>query len=239
MRIITLYTLCTVWVLLLVSCSRNEPEKKLQTAPPTTTEQPEGATPPASENSTVVLVLGNSLAAGYGLDPDDAFPHLIQRRLDSLGWAVDVINAGLSGETTAAGARRIEWLLRRKIDVLIIELGGNDGLRGITPDVTKQNLQVIFDKTRAIYPEVRFIIAGMQIPPNLGQEYTGQFRQIFSQLAEENDAALIPFLLEGVGGVAHLMQNDGIHPTREGQRNVAENVWVVLEPILRTFIPPS
>ena len=184
-------------------------------------------------------MLGNSLAAGYGLDPDDSFPALIQQKLDSLNWEIEVINAGLSGETSAAGLRRIDWLLRRKIDVLILELGGNDGLRGITPDVTKQNLQGIIDKTREQYPEVRIIIAGMQIPPNLGQEYTGVFRDLFPQLADKNGAVLIPFLLEGVGGVPHLMQRDGIHPTAEGHRIVAKNVWDVLEPVLSELNPPS
>jgi acyl-CoA thioesterase-1 len=179
-----------------------------------------------------VLFLGNSLSAGYGVEPDSAFPNLIKARIDSLGWSIEIVNAGLSGETTSGGLRRIDWLLRRRIDVLVLELGGNDGLRGIPTEVTRANLQAIIDKTRARHPDAEIILAGMQIPPNLGHEYTREFRQIYPSLAEENDTHLIPFLLEGVGGVARLMQGDGIHPTEEGHRVVAENVWDILGVVL-------
>ncbi|WP_245772044.1 arylesterase [Rhodothermus profundi] len=179
-----------------------------------------------------MLVLGNSLAAGYGLSPDEAFPAILQRKVDSLGWPVRILNAGLSGETSAGGLRRIDWLLRERIDVLILELGANDGLRGIDPEVTRQNLQGIIDKVRARYPEADIILAGMQLPPNLGPAYTAAFRALYPELARANNAYLIPFLLEGVGGVPELNQADGIHPTAEGQRIVAENVWRVLRPVL-------
>ncbi len=179
-----------------------------------------------------ILFLGNSLTAGYGLPPAQAFPNLIQQKIDSLGWNFVGINAGLSGETSTAGLRRLKWLLRRKVDVLVLELGGNDVLRGFALEHTKKNLQAIIDTTKNIYPDVKIVIAGMQAPPNLGQEYTRQFRSIFPELAKKNDALLIPFLLEGVGGVRELNLPDGIHPTAEGHEIVADNVWTVLKPLL-------
>lgn len=179
-----------------------------------------------------VLVLGNSIAAGSGVDPKQAFPALLQQKVDSLGWNVRIVNAGLSGETTAGGRRRLDWLLRQPVDVLLIELGGNDGLRGVDPGTTQRNLQAMIDTARAHYPDVRILLAGMQIPPNLGPEYTKTFKQIYPTLAEKNDVALIPFLLEGVGGVDSLMQSDGMHPNAAGHRRVATNVWNELKPIL-------
>lgn len=186
-------------------------------------------------NEKTILFLGNSLSAGYGLDPDLAFPALIQQKIDSLGWNFNVINAGLSGETSAGGLRRVDWLLQRRIDVLVLELGANDGLRGITLDLTEKNLQAIIDRAKSKYPQVKIVIAGMQVPPNLGQEYASQFRRLYSDLAKQNEAVLIPFLLEGVGGVPQLNLPDGIHPTAEGHRIVAKNVWEVLMPLLKTM----
>jgi len=183
-----------------------------------------------------VVVLGNSLAAGYGLDPEQAFPALLQQKVDSLAWNVVVVNAGVSGETTAGGLSRIDWLLRERVDVLILELGGNDGLRGIATEVTQQNLQAIINKTRDRYAEARVVLAGMQVPTNLGPIYTERFRNLYPELARENDVALIPFLLEGVGGISALNQSDGIHPTAEGHRIVAENVWETLRPVLASLI---
>ncbi|MFQ5708025.1 MAG: arylesterase [bacterium] len=176
--------------------------------------------------------MGNSLTAGFGLNPAQAFPNLIQQKIDSLGWKFEVVNAGLSGETSAGGLRRIDWLLKRKIDVLVLELGGNDVLRGIPLDVTRQNLQAIIDKTRGKYPEVKLVIAGLQAPPNLGQAYTLQFKRLFPALAKKNHAALIPFLLQEVGGVPELNQPDRIHPTAEGHKIVAKNVWQILKAVL-------
>ncbi|MFQ5825410.1 MAG: arylesterase, partial [bacterium] len=173
----------------------------------------------------IILFLGNSLTAGYGLDPAQSFPSLIQQKIDTLGWNFEVINAGLSGETSSGGLRRINWLLNRKIDVLVLELGGNDALRGILVDITKKNLQSIIEETKSKYPNVKIVIAGMMAPPNLGQDYTSQFRSIFPELAEKNDALLLPFLLEGVGGNPELNLPDGIHPTAQGHKIVAENVW--------------
>lgn len=185
--------------------------------------------------SKAILFLGNSLTAGYGLDPSLAFPALIQQKIDSLGWAFEVTNAGLSGETTSGGLRRADWLLKKKIDVLVLELGGNDALRGIALELTKENLQAIIEKVKRKYPGVQVVIAGMQAPPNLGQEYTAQFRAIFQELAKKNEAWLIPFLLEGVGGVPELNLPDHIHPTAAGHRIVAENVWKVLRPLLESM----
>ncbi len=182
--------------------------------------------------SQTILFLGNSLTAGYGLDESVAFPSLIQQRLDSLGWEFRVVNAGLSGETSAGGVRRIDWLLKQKVDLLVLELGGNDALRGIDLSVTRKNLQRIIDKTIARYPDARIVIAGMQVPANLGQTYTAAFEEIFPALARENETYLIPFLLEGVGGIRELNLPDGIHPTAAGHQIVAENVWKVLQPVL-------
>jgi acyl-CoA thioesterase-1 len=179
-----------------------------------------------------ILILGDSLAAGSGVELEEAFPALVQNKIDAAGLKYEVVNAGVSGDTTAGGLRRIDWLLRRKIDVLLLELGGNDGLRGIPPATSRTNLQTIIDRTRAKYPQVKILIAGMQMPPNMGEEYNSAFRKIFPDLAKANKAALVPFLLEGVGGKAEFNLPDQIHPNPEGHRIVADNVWKVLEPLL-------
>jgi acyl-CoA thioesterase-1 len=179
-----------------------------------------------------VVVLGDSLAAGLGVDPSQAFPALLQGKIDADGIAATVINAGVSGDTSADGLNRIHWLLKRKIDVLVLELGGNDGLRGIPVSATKTNLQTIIDSLKQKYPTARVIVAGMQMPPNMGETYTKAFKELFPELAEKNHAALIPFLLEGVGGRPELNQPDHIHPTAEGHKIVADNVWRALKPIL-------
>ena len=180
-----------------------------------------------------MLFFGTSLTAGLGLEPEEAYPALIQRRIDSAGLGYRVVNGGVSGETSAAGLRRIDWLLQEPVGVLVLELGANDALRGQDVAAAKANLQAIIDRTRARYPEVRVVVAGMEAPPNLGGRYTREFRDLFVTLARDNRAALIPFLLEGVGGVPELNQPDGIHPTAGGARVVADNVWRVLAPVLR------
>jgi acyl-CoA thioesterase-1 len=187
----------------------------------------------ASSATPVVLFLGNSLTAGYGLTAEEAYPALIQRKIDEAGYPFRVVNAGVSGETSAGGLRRIDWLLRQPVAVLVLALGANDALRGHDLESTRANLQAIIDRTRATYPDAAIVIAGMQAPPNLGADYTERFRRMFVELAEANDAALIPFLLEGVAAVPELNQQDGIHPTAEGQKILAENVWRTLEPVLR------
>ena len=179
-----------------------------------------------------ILFFGNSLTAGYGLEPSQAFPALIQNKIDSLNLPYTTINAGVSGETSSGGNSRIDWILRQPIDVFVLELGANDGLRGIPVTETKKNLQSIIDKVKAKYPQAKVIIAGMQVPPNMGPQYSADFRALFPALAKENGAALIPFLLEGVGGEAALNLEDGIHPTAEGHGILAQTIWRVLQPQL-------
>ena len=203
----------------------------------------QGAAAAAADTETaVLLVFGDSIADGYGLEREQAFPALVQQRIAARGWPVEVVNAGLSGETSAAGLRRIGWLLRRRYDYVLLELGANDGLRGLPPAATRKNLQAIVDRVKEKNPAVRFVIAGMRIPPNLGARYADEFAAIFPRLAADNEAALIPFLLEGVGGVPELNLPDGIHPAAAGHEILADNVWKVLEPMLATryqALPPS
>jgi len=188
-------------------------------------------------DSVQVLFLGNSLTAGYGLSANEAYPAILQRRVDSLRWPVIMINAGVSGDTSSGGLRRLEWYLEAPPDILVVALGANDGLRGISPSLTKKNLIQIIHKTREANPKAGIMIAGMEVPPNLGPVFQEEFRLIFPSVAEELDVDLIPFLLEGVGGVHKLNQSDRIHPTAEGQRQLADNVWEVLESVLRKLIP--
>ncbi|MBT8295876.1 MAG: arylesterase, partial [Gramella sp.] len=185
------------------------------------------------ENTKVILFFGDSLTAGYGLEQGEAFPEIIQQKIDSLSLDYKVVNAGLSGETTSGGKNRIDWVLKQNVDIFVLELGANDGLRGIPLKETRNNLQEIIDFVRKENPEIEIILAGMQIPPNMGQDYTTGFRNIFPELAEENNIELIPFLLEDVAGIPELNQQDGIHPTAEGQKILAENVWEVLKPELQ------
>ena len=197
------------------------------------TAQPEGRVKAeAPPEKKTVVVLGDSLAAGFGVEPSQAFPALLQEKINAAGLNYTVVNAGVSGDTSSDGLNRINWLLKRKIDVLILELGGNDGLRGIPAATTKANLQSIIDRVKQKYPDAKIAVAGMQMPPNMGETYTTAFRKLFQELAEKNQAALVPFLLEGVGGKPELNQPDHIHPTAEGHKIVADNVWKVLKPVL-------
>jgi len=181
-----------------------------------------------------IVVLGDSITAGFGLeDPDQAYPALLQRKIDAAGLRYTVANAGLSGDTTAGGLRRVDWALGDGADVLIIALGGNDGLRGLSPRQTEENLLGIIKKARAKSPAIAVIIAGMQMPENMGREFVEKFSAVFPRVAQEAGVTLMPFLLDGVGGVPELNQADFIHPTPEGQKKVAENVWRVLEGVLR------
>lgn len=186
-----------------------------------------------AQDKKTILIFGDSITAGYGIDSQQAFPALIQERIDSLGMAYDVINGGLSGETSAGGLRRIDWVLQRPVDIMILELGGNDGLRGIDLTSTKQNLQQIVDKAWEKNSDMIIILAGMQVPPNLGTDYTKEFANIYPDLARENNLPLIPFILEKVGGRPELNLPDGIHPTAEGHKLVAETVWETLYPIIK------
>lgn len=184
------------------------------------------------EKAKIILCFGNSLTEGYGLKPEESYPSLLQNRIDSLELNYRVVNAGISGETTAGGKGRLGWVLKNKVDIFILELGANDGLRGIPIKETKRNLQSIIDTVQLKIPDVKIVLAGMQIPPNLGEKYTQEFKAIFPALAEENSVHLIPFLLQGVAGETELNQEDGIHPTAEGTKLVLENVWKVLVPVL-------
>ncbi|WP_240915417.1 arylesterase [Polaribacter sp. 20A6] len=189
-----------------------------------------------TENSSVktIVFFGDSLTAGYGLeDVNDAFPGIIQQKIDSLQLNYSIVNSGVSGETTSGGKNRIDWVLNQKPTIFILELGANDGLRGVPLKQSKENLQDIIDAVKKKYPDTIIVLAGMQIPPNMGQDYTTEFKNMFPDLATKNDLYLIPFLLEDVGGLSDLNQKDGIHPTKEGHQILAKNVWSVLKPILK------
>ena len=179
-----------------------------------------------------IIFFGNSITAGYGLDLSEAFPARIQEKIDSMNVPYKVVNAGVSGETSSGGRSRIDWILKQQVDIFVLELGGNDGLRGIPISETKKNLQTIIDKVKAKNPAAKIIIAGMQIPPNMGKKYTSAFRSMYPDLAKQNNISLVPFILEGVGGKAELNLEDGIHPTAEGHRILANNVWSVLQDLL-------
>jgi acyl-CoA thioesterase-1 len=192
---------------------------------------------PGGDEVKTIIFFGDSLTAGYGLDPSQAFPALVQEKINARGWKFRAVNAGLSGETTAGGLRRIDWVLQRPIAVFVLELGANDGLRGLPVEEAKKNLQAIIERVRGKYPHVKLVLAGMRAPTNLGKDYTTRFREVFPELASANQAALIPFLLAGVGGVPELNLPDGIHPTPAGHKIVADNVWNVLEPVLQSLQP--
>lgn len=218
LRSILLSALCAA----IVGCEqpRDEPAPD---PPPPSPEMPQRS----------VLFLGTSLTAGYGLDPEQAYPALIQKKIDSAGLDYRVINAGVSGETSAGALRRVDWLLQQPVSVMVVETGANDGLRGLSPDSLRSNIQAIFDRAKQLQPSAQLVLLGMQVPPNYGRAYAQQFRSLYPELAKSNGAVLIPFLLEGVGGVSALNQPDGVHPTAEGQRRMAETVWRGLEPVLR------
>jgi len=189
-------------------------------------------TPAQTTQAKNILFFGTSLTAGLGVDPDQAYPALIQHHVDSLKLPYKIINAGLSGETSADGKSRIDWLLRQPVDIFVLELGANDGLRGIPVKETELNLQAIIDKVKKKYPGAKLVLAGMQMPPSMGEKYTVPFRELFPALAKKNKMAFIPFLLKGVGGVPKLIQEDGLHPTPQGHRILAQNVWEILQPVL-------
>ena len=186
----------------------------------------------ASQAPKVILFYGDSLTAGYGLSTEEAFPALIEKKLNEKGKAIKVVNAGLSGETTAGGLNRLAWVLKQPVDIFVLELGANDGLRGLPLDQTQKNLQGIIDKVSRKYPQAKIVIAGMLVPPNMGPDYTASFRKIFPELAKKNKATLIPFILQDVAGNEKLNIADGIHPNVEGHKIVAENVLKVIEPLL-------
>ena len=184
---------------------------------------------PNNQEKKKIIFFGDSITAGYGISLEEAFPNLIQKKIDSLGLNYEVVNAGLSGEASAGGLDRIDWILQGKPDIFVLELGGNDGLRGLSIQETEANLKAMIDKVRQAKPSTKILLAGMQIPPNLGQEYTESFRKVFAKVAKDKKVDLIPFLLENVGGEEDLNQSDGIHPNSAGHKIVAETVWRYLE----------
>jgi acyl-CoA thioesterase I len=190
--------------------------------------------PPAPDGGRGrVVFLGTSLTAGLGVDPSEAYPELLQRKIDSAGLRFVTVNAGVSGETSAGARRRIDWLLREPAAVLVIETGANDGLRGLEVDSLAANIQAIIDRARQQSPPPRIILVGMEAPPNFGFGYVRRFRGVYPELAKRNGLPLVPFLLEGVAGVDSLNQSDMLHPTAAGQRRVAETVWPVLRTVLQ------
>ncbi|MGJ8633418.1 MAG: arylesterase [Luteolibacter sp.] len=186
----------------------------------------------ANDTKKRIVILGDSITAGYGLDPQEAYPTLLQEKINSANLPYTVVNAGVSGDTTAGGLRRVEWAMGKGADILIIALGGNDGLRGTSPEETKKNLLGITEKALTKNPDVKILIAGMQMPESMGAAFSNRFKSIFPEAATKSKATLIPYLLDGVGGVASLNQPDRIHPTAEGQKKVAENVWKILTPVI-------
>lgn len=194
------------------------------------TDQPTEQTTAVSRKN--IVFFGTSLTAAYQLSPEQGFPALIQEKIDSLGMPYRCINAGLSGETSMDGKNRIDWVLQQPVDVFVLELGANDALRGLPIEEARQNLQTIIDRVKAKYPDCKMVIAGMMAPPNLGPRYTKEFAAMYPELAKANNAALIPFLLEGVAADPELNLGDGIHPNVTGQKIVARNVWNVLQKVL-------
>ena len=194
---------------------------------------------PAAAERPVILAMGTSLTAGYGLDPDDSWPSLVQKRIDAAGLPHRLSNAGVSGETSAGALRRMDWLLRQRVSVFILETGANDMLRGQDVAATRANVDAILARARRQAPPPRLVLLGMRAAPNLGAEYVRSFSSIYADVARKHEAVLVPFVLDGVAGVQRLNQADGVHPTAEGQKVIAETVWRVLEPLLRSSLPGS
>lgn len=207
---------CLGWLILTFTCAVGLPAA-------------DGDSKPAKQR---VVILGDSITAGYGVDASEGYPSLLQQKIDQAQLPYVVVNAGVSGDTTSGGLRRVDWVLRQPVDIFVLALGGNDGLRGIAPSITRSNLTAILERVHARHPKARLVLAGMQMPPNMGTEYTEAFQALFPQVAKQQQAALIPFLLDGIGGKPEFNQPDLIHPTPLGHQKVAENVWQVLKPLL-------
>jgi acyl-CoA thioesterase-1 len=221
---------CALAICFVVGAAKGQTRSDL---PPVTAA---ATTPKAFGATTVaktIVFLGDSLTAGYGLPVDQSYPSLIAEKIRAAHLPYEVVNAGLSGDTSAGGLRRIDWLLQNKIDLLVVALGANDGLRGLSPKMLEANLQAIIDKTKAKNPAAQIVVAGMQMPPNLGADYAENFQRVFAEVAQKNNAVFIPFLLADVGGHRDLNQSDSIHPTVAGQKIIAETVWQTLKPILQ------
>lgn len=214
-------------------CNNSQINEKVSESATITNEKIDNAAAPTkAKKKKTIIFFGDSLTAAYQLDTNDGFAALTQKRLDSLGYDYRVVNAGLSGETTAAGVERVDWILEQPVDIFVLELGANDALRGLNLDKTYENLSGILDKVKTAHPAAKLVIAGMLSPPNMGADFTKKFANIFPRLAKEYNAALIPFLLENVGGIPELNLADGIHPNEEGHKIVAENVWTILQEVV-------
>ncbi|MCA1761880.1 MAG: arylesterase [Cryomorphaceae bacterium] len=223
---IRLFSASLILSCILLACGENENREKTSV----TSQSAKSETDEKNRSEKgVVLFFGNSLTAGYGVEADESFPALIQKRIDSLGLPYTIVNAGISGETTATGLNRIDWVLdQQNISIFVLELGANDGLRGLPPEQTKDNLKAIISTVREKQPSAEIILAGMMVPPSMGQEYGKKYNRIFPEIAKEAEVDLIPFLLDNVGGIDSLNQDDGIHPNPAGNKIVVENVWSVL-----------
>ncbi len=221
-----------VFLLIFLLACKSDNAEKASTSEKKADETETAQTP--ADSSKKIVFFGDSLTAGLGLeDVNDAFPGLIQDKIDDLKLDYSIVNSGVSGETTSGGRNRIDWVLKEEPTIFILELGANDGLRGVPLEQTKENLQSIIDAVKGKYPSTKIILAGMQLPPNMGQTYTTEFKNFFAALAKKNDLYLIPFLLDNVAGIPALNQADGIHPTKKGHEILATNVWNVLKPILK------
>lgn len=216
--------------LFLFSCGDSKSDKTTESQ--TSEERTDDTAKPETKNKTI-LCFGDSITAGYGLDDtNEAFPALLQQKIDTLNLPYTVVNSGVSGETTAGGKSRIEWVIKQPVDIFLLELGANDGLRGVALSETHANLQAIIDVVKEKSPKTTIILAGMELPPNMGQTYTTEFRELYADLAKKNNVEFIPFILKDVGGIASLNQGDGIHPNVEGHQILAETVWETLKPLL-------
>ncbi|QNK61195.1 arylesterase [Pedobacter sp. PAMC26386] len=222
------YIVLIIYACILSSCGNMERKTDKNTAADSSIK----TTPKKQETVKHILFFGTSLTAGLGVNPEQAFPALIQHKIDSLHLPYHVTNAGLSGETSAAGKSRINWILKQPVDIFVLELGANDGLRGIPVKETAANLQAVVDKVKEKYPNAKLLLAGMQMPPSMGDKYTIPFAAIFPALAKKNKMNFLPFLLKDVGGIPRLNQKDGIHPTPEGHKIIAGNLWLKLQPQL-------
>ncbi len=225
------------WLVLAAACSGgngDDPPAERRTAPAATTAPAPG---PDDSSRPRIVALGDSLTAGLGLDPSEAWPALVQQKLDEAGYDYRMVNAGVSGDTTAGGVRRLDWALEGNVKVLVLELGANDGLRGLSPDEMRRNLDTIITEARS--RGIAVLLCGMEAPPNFGPDYTQAYRTVFSDLARKHDVAFLPFFLDGVAGESRFNQSDGIHPNAEGTRRVAALVWQALEPLLERSTPST
>lgn len=217
-----------ILMLAAISCGRSEPARPVPVEAPPSEPTPSG---PAKPTEPRIVVLGDSLTAGLGLPREDSYPSVLQRKLNEKSYRFEVVNAGVSGDTSADGLRRMNWAIEGDVRLLIVALGANDGMRGLPPGQMKSNLQAIIH--RAKQRAIPVLLVGMEAPPNYGEQYTASFRQVFQDLARDNKVAFVPFLLEGVAGVFDLNQPDGIHPTRAGAARIADHLWPAVEPLIK------